>query len=208
MRINCLLLIMTMLCAKAGPALADDDLPIPADDLVYCTTCHGVQLMGNPITRAPRMSGLDAWYVENQLRAFKNGWRGAHESDPVGMEMQPMAAALSEKQIVAAASFVASTRSAAPAVTVSGDTEAGKLIYASCGACHGASGEGNETLGAPRLTGTNDWYLVTQLENYVNGSRGSHSDDIYGMQMRASAQLLTDEKAILDVVSYISTLNN
>jgi cytochrome c oxidase subunit 2 len=124
------------------------------------------------------------------------------------MEMQPMAAALSDKQIGEAATFVASTRSAPPAVTVSGDAKSGKNIYAACGVCHGASGEGNKTLGAPQLNVANDWYLVTQLKNYVNGSRGAHSADTYGMQMRASAQLLDDDKAILDVVSYISTLNN
>lgn len=63
-------------------------------------------------------------------------------------------------------------------------------------------------MGSPKLTVANDWYLVTQLKNFRNGSRGSNPNDIYGMQMRASAQLLADDDAIMDVVSYISTLQD
>jgi cytochrome c553 len=44
------------------------------------------------------------------------------------------------------------------------------------------------------------------LKNFKNGSRGSNPGDIYGMQMRASAQLLADDQAIMDVVNYITTL--
>ena len=39
-------------------ARAEGELPIPADEFVYCTVCHGVQLMGNPTIEAPRLSGM------------------------------------------------------------------------------------------------------------------------------------------------------
>lgn len=187
-------------------AFADDELPIPADDLVFCTVCHGVQLMGNPIIEAPRLSGMEAWYVEQQLKSFKKGLRGAHDGDILGHEMQPMAEALSEQQIHEAAAFVNATRSEPAPVTVNGDAEKGKAYFSTCAACHGVNGEGNQALGSPALTIVNDWYLVTQLMNFKNGSRGATPGDIYGMQMRASVQMLPDEKAIADVVSYITTL--
>ena len=76
-----MMLTAVAMLALTSLARADDELPIPADDYVYCTVCHGIQLMGNPIIRAPRLSGMDSWYVENQLRAFKKGWRGKHERD-------------------------------------------------------------------------------------------------------------------------------
>jgi len=191
----------------AGTALAEEtELPVPADDLVFCTVCHGVQLMGNETLRAPRLSGLDAWYVSNQLRAFRNEWRGTHPEDFTGMEMQPMAAGLSDRQIERAADFVSRTRSPEPDFTVDGDVDNGRRLYTSCAACHGATGSGNESLGAPALVGQNDWYLVHQLENYVGGRRGYDSKDIYGQQMRASVQLLDGESAIEDVVTYITTL--
>ena len=93
---------------------AADDLPVPADEFVFCTTCHGVQLMGNPVIKAPRLSGMETWYVEQQLQNFKAGIRGPHEADPYGYEMQPMAAALSDEQIVAVAEFANASRSPAP----------------------------------------------------------------------------------------------
>jgi len=206
-RSSFLLLTVTLFCFGATYVFADE-LPVAADELVYCSTCHGIQLMGNPITKAPRLSGMETWYIEQQLRSFKKGWRGAHEGDAVGMEMQPMAAALSDEQITAAAEYVAATRSQMPEKTVSGDIEKGKALYGTCGACHGASGEGNLALGSPQLDVANDWYLVTQLKNFKNGNRGSRAGDTYGMQMRASAQILTDDDAIMDVVSYISTLKD
>ena len=185
---------------------AEDELPIPADEFVYCTVCHGVQMMGNSIINAPRLSGMESWYVENQLRAFKKGWRGKHERDVVGMEMQPMAAALTDEQIKEVSAFVAATRSDHPVETINGDADRGKAHYSTCAACHGVNGEGNIALGSPALTGQNDWYLVRQLKYFRDGTRGGQPGDTYGMQMRASAGLLSDDEAILDVVKYISTL--
>jgi cytochrome c oxidase subunit 2 len=200
-----------MLTAVAMLALtslvrAEDELPIPADEFVYCTVCHGVQMMGNSIIDAPRLSGMESWYVENQLRAFKKGWRGKHERDVVGMEMQPMAAALTDEQIKQVSAFVAATRSDHPVETINGDVDKGKAHYSTCAACHGVNGEGNIALGSPALTGQNDWYLVRQLKYFRDGTRGGQPGDTYGMQMRASAGLLSDNEAILDVVKYISTL--
>jgi cytochrome c553 len=187
---------------------AESELPIPADEFVYCTVCHGVQLMGNSVIEAPRLSEMEGWYVERQLQAFKKGWRGTHDLDKAGIEMQPMAAALSDEQIGQATSFVVKTRSDLPADTVRGGISRGRHLYTTCAACHGEEGQGNEALGGPALTNVNDWYLVKQLENFKNGSRGAHPDDSYGNQMRAAAQILADDEAIYDVVSYIATFKN
>ena len=189
-------------------AVADDELPIPADEYVYCTVCHGVQLMGNPMLKAPRLSGMESWYVENQMLAYKKGWRGKHEKDVAGIDMQPMAAALTDEQIKEVSAYVAATRSDPPPATIKGDAEKGRANYSTCAACHGVRGEGNIALGSPALTGLDDWYLVTQLKNYRDGARGGQPGDTYGMQMRASAGLLSDDQAINDVVKYISILED
>jgi cytochrome c oxidase subunit II len=186
-------------------AFADDPV-VPAEEYVHCTVCHGVQLMGNEVLYAPRLSGLDSWYVERQLMAFKNGWRGTHDGDVIGREMQPMAAALTAGQVVEVAEFVAATRSDPPVPTLDGDADHGAPIYASCAACHGPAGEGNAELGGPALAAMNDWYLVAQLENYRDGMRGTHPEDIYGQQMAAAMQMLQDDEAIANVVAYITTL--
>ena len=196
-----LLLLLPMAIAAA------DEAPVVPEEFVFCTTCHGVQLMGNETLRAPRLSGMEAWYVAKQLRAFKKGWRGGDDSDLIGREMQPMAAALDDRQIVAAARFVSRTRSPLPQRTRGGDPLQGQQYYATCSTCHGANGEGDPETGRPALTGLNDWYLIEQLEKYRDGSRGKHPDDALGQQMRAAAVILPDDRAIADVVAYISTLS-
>jgi len=201
-------ILLATLLVIAQSAVADEELPIPADEFVYCTVCHGVQLMGNPVINAPRLSGMESWYVENQLHAFKKGWRGKHEADVVGMDMQPMAAALTDKQIKEVSAFVTATQSDSPSATIDGDAEKGRANYSTCAACHGVQAEGNIALGSPALTGLNDWYLVRQLENFRDGTRGGQAGDTYGMQMRASAGLLSDDEAVRDVVKYISTLED
>lgn len=200
-------LIVFLTCLTSVLAFAEDSV-VPPDEFVYCTVCHGVDLMGNPIIEAPRLSGMAASYVERQLRAFKDGTRGKHEADTAGIEMQPMAGALSDEQITAAARYVSETRSAQPPQTVTGDTERGRQLFLTCGVCHGMQAEGNQAMGGPALRGQNDWYLVTQLGHFRDGNRGSQPGDIYGAQMRASVQMLDDDEAIRDVVAYITILNN
>ena len=192
----------------ASQARAEQELPVAADEYVYCTVCHGVQLMGNPVLKAPRLSGMETWYTEQQLRNFKNETRGLYAGDPFGYEMQPMAAALDDQQIRKVAIFVNATRSPPPTETIQGNNERGKALFSTCAACHGPDGKGNAALGSPDLTIPNDWYMVTQLRNFRSGSRGSAPGDIYGAQMRASVQLLADDEAIIDVVSYINTLQD
>ena len=202
------ILLVAGLLWTASVVVAQDELPLTPDGLDHCTVCHGVQLMGNEILKAPRLSGMETWYVEQQLENFKRNVRGRHDSDPYGYEMQPMGEALMEEQIKEAAAFANATRSPAPPATVAGDAKKGKMHYSTCAACHGPDGKGNLALGSPDLTVTNDWYLVTQLKNFKSGARGSHPSDSYGMQMRASAGLLANDEAINDVVAYINTLQD
>ena len=207
-RSSLLCLFASCCLAVASLSRAEDEALIPPDEFVYCTVCHGVQMKGNPDIEAPRLSGMDAAYIERQLRAFKKGWRGTHENDIAGMEMRPMAAILTDKEIAAAARYVNAVRSDLPPATVEGNADRGKLLYASCAACHGSSAEGVDSVRGPALTGLNDWYLATQLAKFRDGTRGSHRDDTYGAQMRAAAAVLPDEASIQDVVSYINSLQS
>jgi len=87
-----------------------------------------------------------------------------------------------------------------------GDATAGAALYAVCAACHGAQGEGNPTLNAPKLAGQQDWYLKRQLDNFKNGSRGANDKDTYGKMMAPMAQTLPDAAAVNNVIAYIKTL--
>jgi cytochrome c oxidase subunit II len=87
-----------------------------------------------------------------------------------------------------------------------GDAAAGQPLYAVCTACHGAKGEGNPALNAPKLAGQSDWYLRRELQNFKNGARGTGAKDVFGKMMAPMAATLADDVAIANVVAYIKTL--
>jgi cytochrome c553 len=176
-------------------------------DLSYCTVCHGAHGNGNPAIRAPKIAGMEPWYLRRQLEAFRDGVRGTHPDDAAGHEMQPVGIRLRDDAgIQEAMAYVASFEPKAPPITVAGDATRGRDLYATCESCHGAKGDGNQSLNAPALASRTDWYLVTQLQNYKAGLRGNDPRDTNGAQMRAIVATLPDPQAIEDVVAYINTL--
>jgi cytochrome c553 len=173
----------------------------------YCLLCHGANANGNYGIRAPKLSGMESWYLARQLENFASGVRGLPAADAAGHEMRPVALRLKQEGVLdAAVKFIALLDSARPAATLSGDLVHGKKLYETCAACHGGRGEGNAALQSPALAARSDWYLAAQLANYKAGLRGADERDIYGAQMRAIAATLPDDKAIADVVAYINTL--
>ncbi|MEM1114119.1 MAG: c-type cytochrome [Pseudomonadota bacterium] len=93
----------------------------------------------------------------------------------------------------------------APAMAA-GDAAAGQALYATCSACHGAQGEGNEALNAPRLTHLEPVYIVAQLQKFKDGLRGGAGASPAAMQMAPMAAVLPDTQAMLNVSAYIATL--
>lgn len=173
-----------------------------------CVICHGDKAEGMKLLNAPALAPLSEKYIVEQLKKFKAGHRGAHVKDTTGLQMAPMTQTLtSEEDIVAVSSYIASLPSKSQKPTVaSGDSERGKALYATCQACHGADGAGNDLLNAPSLLHQHDWYLVSQLQKFKEGVRGSNPNDITGSQMRPMAMMLADEQAMNDVVAYLQSL--
>lgn len=60
-----------------------------------CSACHGENGQGNQLYSAPAIAGLAPWYLEAQLQKFQNGLRGYQADDVAGLQMRPMARALS-----------------------------------------------------------------------------------------------------------------
>ena len=169
-----------------------------------CAACHGAQGEGNPVFNAPKLAGQGAWYLKRQLAHFKMGARGAHSKDTFGKIMAPMAALLSDDVAIEnVAAYIGTLPDKAAPTTVKGDARKGQQKFETCGACHGAAGQGIEATNAPRLKGMSDWYMVTQLKNFRDGVRGAHPQDMYGAQMALMAAMLTDDQAIADLVTYI-----
>lgn len=174
-----------------------------------CKSCHQDTGWGDAQIQAPAIAGLPAWYVQAQLHKYRSGHRGAHPDDLEGLRMRPMSRQMNdEAEVVAVSQYVASLQPARIAPTLHGaDAAAGAASYATCLACHGDKGQGNEVLQAPPLVGQADWYLVTQLKKFKAGIRGANPLDVTGGQMRPMSMTLADEQAMKNVVAHIGTFS-
>ena len=193
-----------LLCLAASAAGAAEREPF--DDR-YCTTCHGADGRGNEAVRAPRLAGMEPWYLRRQLENYRAGIRGAHPDDIEGVAMRAMAVKLTDESIQDIIEWAGGWNYVPAEHTVSGDLDAGRALYRTCATCHGADAEGDEALGAPALAGQNDWYMVVQLGNFLAGYRGAHPADVHGAQMRAMTVGLGGENDIVNVVAYINSLS-
>ncbi len=173
-----------------------------------CAVCHGANGEGTPELNVPKIGGQEEWYVARQLQNFKSGLRAPTTSDIYGTQMRALSMTLANDQEIADVSaYVASMSPPAVADTVSGDAAQGKASYATCVACHGANGEGNQALNSPKLAGQHDWYVVRQLQNYKSGVRGGDPKNVFDTQMRPMAMILTTDDAVNNVAAYINSLD-
>ena len=172
-----------------------------------CAPCHGVDGSGNTAVGAPNIAGMKAWYVEEQLDKFRGGVRGMHFSDVEGLRMRPIALSLqSENDVKFVAQYVETLPPVRHSQSIPGDPQTGAALFATCAACHGDNGGGNQDLKAPRIAGTDDWYLATELRKFRSGVRGTNPKDMEGRLMRPMARSLPNEDAIRNVVAYVETL--
>jgi cytochrome c553 len=198
--------------AAVAPVAAFAQVDADRGEVLYglCTQCHGAAGEGNPAALAPAIAGLSPWYVERQLRNFREGKRGTHPGDVGGMRMRPMALTLaSDADVLAVTAYVASLPPVEPQpVLEGGDPKQGEVLFVVCKECHGPDATGNQERGAPPLNHASDWYMFTQIGNFRAGIRGADPTDVNGIQMRAMSMTLADEQAMKDVIAYILTLGD
>ena len=202
----CLLALAMGLCLSGAAQSAD----LKRGESLYglCEQCHGAEGEGSQMALAPAIAGMDEWYVAGQLQNFRSGARGLHPADVGGLRMYPMSRSLKkDEDIEDVSAYVANLPGTNPEpVIVGGDPVKGAKLYALCQQCHGAAGEGNEVMKSPALTGTNDWYLVTELGQFKKGIRGGNPANPNAVMMRGMSNTLADDQAIKDVVAHIMTL--
>jgi cytochrome c553 len=159
---------------------------------------------------APAIGGMPLWYLEGQLTKFREGGRGTHFDDIPGMRMRPMALSLRSEHgddLKDVAAYVASLPVQKPEPTLTGgDAARGAAHFAVCQACHGAQGEGVQATNGPPLANQDDWYLLSSLQRFKAGVRGSNPADANGAVMRGMAAILQDEQAMKDVIAHIVSL--
>jgi len=86
---------------EAQPAATiSGDVARGKEIFVTCSSCHGPQGQGIWALNAPRLQGLNDWYLERQLKNYKSGIRGAHPQDLYGKQMTLISGVLRSDQAI------------------------------------------------------------------------------------------------------------
>lgn len=148
-----------------------------------CTLCHGAG--GQPQDgQYAALAGQPAAYIQTQLHAFATGRRHSPQ-------MEPLAASLSETQILTLAEYFANQQ---PGITEAPErndvlSQRGKMTVAThgCVACHGNKLSGGPI--GPRIAGQGEGYLRDQLKAFRQGQRKDPNQ-----AMNAIASQLSDDE--------------
>jgi cytochrome c553 len=158
-----------------------------------CQTCHGTDGGGTAAAGFPRLAGLDAGYIEQQLQNFRSGKR----SNPI---MQSIAKSLSKKEIPLLAAYYAAMP--IPASTTEGSDQAllskGEILATrgdwdneipACFQCHGPDGKGMGSA-FPAISGQSAMYIANQIEAWKSGTR---INDPAGLMKSVADKLSADQ---------------
>jgi cytochrome c oxidase subunit 2 len=86
---------------EAKPAATiSGDVARGEEIFITCSSCHGPQGQGIWALNAPRLQGLNDWYLARQLTNYKNGIRGAHPQDLTGKQMTLISGVLRSEQAI------------------------------------------------------------------------------------------------------------
>lgn len=174
-----------------------------------CTSCHGANGQGNVGMAGPKLTGLQGSYLLKQMQNFQSGARGMAAGDPKGRQMAAVAGVsrlTRGRALENLVAYIESLSDVEVAKTVVGDVLRGENLYNGCASCHAPSGQGIEAIGAPRLAGQNDWYLLAQLQHFAEGRRGYDPKDHGGRQMQRAMNELRNIDDYQAVIAYINTL--
>lgn len=181
-----MLLVVSLGLAAAHGALAQDAKTKAAT----CGACHGPD--GNSVNPEwPNLAGQHPVYIVAQLQAFKDNVRK-------NVNMNAMAAPLSEQDMIDLAGYFASQTLKVPSVDAEAAAPGGKLYRGgnaasgvpACMACHGPNGAGNAAANYPALRGQHAKYTAIQLAAYKSGERATDQKAI----MRSIAARMTAEE--------------
>ncbi|WP_407276335.1 c-type cytochrome [Halothiobacillus sp. DCM-1] len=170
----------------------------PPPEAASCAACHGAQGQGMPAANYPRLAGLPAGYLAEQLQHFADGKRQ-------NAIMAGMAKPLSPEAIQTLAAYYASLP--VPTEAAGSPPEAALLERGAwlaqygdlakgvpaCFRCHAAEGVGVPQH-FPPLTGQSAKYLADQITAWQQGTR--RGDPLGLMQTVATRMSAEDTQAV------------
>ncbi|MFT5571566.1 MAG: cytochrome c553 [Cryomorphaceae bacterium] len=149
-----------------GTALAAGDALKGEQLSQICLGCHGAPGLRNPgpVYSIPMIGGQHADYIISSLKAYKSKERG-HGT------MRAQASNLSDQDMADIAEFFSSMEgNSRPSLVNKRQAALGQKASATCAACHGATGDGDNSI-YPKLAGQYESYLAQALKDYRSGER-------------------------------------
>jgi len=175
-----------MMMINIMPVVAADTVSLPPTTpaaALLCASCHGAKGQGIDII-GPRLVGLSAEYISNQLKLF-------HANKRQNPTMLAMAATVQGDNIAVVADYFSQQpvddiklQFRGDKVAISDPFEAlafqgdWSRTLPACTSCHGPSGIGGGQF--PRLAGQQASYLKTQLLAWQDGTRSGDADNMMG----------------------------
>lgn len=199
MKLLASLLTAAVVAAPAFSAAAADLVKGQETYGGVCIACHG-EAGKSMLPENPVLAQQHPEYLVKQLSEYKDGKR----ADPI---MLGMAAMLSDEDMKNVSAYLAQQKADPGAATDKDLVALGEKIYrggiqdrniASCAGCHSPNGAGIPAQ-YPRLSGQHAQYIVTQLNQFRDGTRDNNQ------QMTDVAAKLND-KEIKALGEYIAGL--
>ena len=182
-------IFLTAALISAQPAMAQGNAEQGRQLGFTCLGCHGIEGQRNayPSFRVPRLGGQGRDYIENALRAYRDGTR-PHPT------MHAQASSLTDTDIENLLAWFETSGTASDVATA--EQVKGVEAVEICVTCHGVDGEGVVPQ-PPVLAGQHADYIVHALNQYKSGERS-------GNVMLAFAANLSDEDIQLIAEYYAS----
>lgn len=177
-----------------------------------CIGCHGIEgyrVAFPALYTVPMIAGQNSKYIENALKAYKNGER-THPT------MRSIAASLTEQDMADLAAYYASFKKHTALIpaqfdesdhTVAVNNALNALKNNNCAACHGADYAQSIDGSIPSLAGQHADYLIQALRQY---QAGDHKKALLARKhpsMTATAKQL-NRSQIEAIAAYLSKLPN
>ncbi len=194
------------------------DLELGEEINEVCAGCHGEYGEGGKQGEYPRLAGLPAEYIAQQIKLFKEEKRKnipmrpyANDRELPEEDIPSIAAFLSQIKLISQMPKFDENMSAYEKLLIAkkvfnipraeGEIDFGEKSYnRECKSCHGKKGMGKKNSDMPQLTGQYTEYMLKQLKQIAKGER-EHDDDADFF-----AEMKTEE--IQAIMAYLSVMDD
>jgi cytochrome c553 len=189
-----------------------------------CAGCHGAYGQGGKEGEYPRLTGLPATFIAEQLLLFRDRRRTnlamVEYMDHRQMPDDDIAHIAAYLAGISLPSRLPPADESAPGFDsyqrlldskrvvqiprAEGNRDRGEVLYRrECASCHGRDGRGKADQGIPMIAGQYTNYLWRQVDKYLSGKRIHDKDDPADELLAAFSR-----EDVRDILAYVSTLDD